>query len=113
MKRRAHLAGLLAAPLVWLVGIYIFSLAMLLVTAFWTTDPFTSKVTPGFTLRNFEQLLINYANEKLQQHFNQHVFKWEQVRRSGPLTAGYTLTCMLFRYHTCLATSFVLFVTPR
>ncbi|MCI2957505.1 ABC transporter permease [Agromyces atrinae] len=61
MKRRAHLAGLLAAPLVWLVGIYIFSLAMLLVTAFWTTDPFTSKVTPGFTLRNFEQLLINPA----------------------------------------------------
>lgn len=61
MKRRAHLAGLLAAPLVWLVGIYIFSLAMLLVTAFWTTDPFTSKVTPGFTLRNFEQLLVNPA----------------------------------------------------
>jgi len=61
MKRRAHLAGLLAAPLLWLVGIYIFSLAMLLVTAFWTTDPFTSKVTPGFTLRNFEQLLTNPA----------------------------------------------------
>lgn len=61
MKRRAHLAGLLAAPLLWLVGIYIFSLAMLLVTAFWTTDPFTSKVTPGFTLRNFEQLVTNPA----------------------------------------------------
>jgi putative spermidine/putrescine transport system permease protein len=61
MKRRAQLAGLLAAPLLWLVGIYIFSLAMLLVTAFWTTDPFTSKVTPGFTLRNFEQLVINPA----------------------------------------------------
>ena len=61
MERRAQLAGLLAAPLLWLVGIYIFSLAMLLVTAFWTTDPFTSKVTPGFTLRNFEQLVINPA----------------------------------------------------
>ncbi|WP_159502188.1 ABC transporter permease [Microbacterium sp. 18062] len=61
MERRRHLAGLLAAPMLWLVGIYIFSLAMLLVTAFWTTDPFTSKVKPGFTLRNFEQLIVNPA----------------------------------------------------
>ncbi len=61
MKRRSHVAGLLALPMLWLVGIYIFSLAMLLVTAFWTTDPFTSKVKPGFTMRNFEQLVANPA----------------------------------------------------
>lgn len=61
MKHRGHVAGLLALPMLWLVGIYIFSLAMLLVTAFWTTDPFTSKVKPGFTLRNFEQLVVNPA----------------------------------------------------
>jgi putative spermidine/putrescine transport system permease protein len=61
MKRRAHLAGLLALPMFWLIGIYILSLVMLLVTAFWTTDPFTSKVKPGFTLRNFEQLVANPA----------------------------------------------------
>lgn len=61
MTRRRQLTGLLALPMLWLVGIYIFSLAMLLVTAFWTTDPFTSKVKPGFTLRNFEQLFLNPA----------------------------------------------------
>nr|WP_237462738.1 ABC transporter permease [Leucobacter chromiireducens] len=40
----------------WLVGVYILSLALLLITAFWTTDPFTSRVKPGFTLANFQQL---------------------------------------------------------
>lgn len=61
MNKRTKVAALLALPMAWLVGIYVFSLVMLLVTAFWTTDPFTSKVEPGFTLRNFEQLFINPA----------------------------------------------------
>lgn len=53
---RGRLASLLALPMTWLVGVYILSLALLLVTAFWTTDPFTSRVKPGFTLDNFEQI---------------------------------------------------------
>jgi len=48
-----RLIGLLALPMFWIVGVYIVSLFLLLITAFWLVDPFTSLVRPGFTLDNF------------------------------------------------------------
>jgi len=52
-RPRLELAGLLALPMTWLVGVYILSLFLLLVTAFWEVNTFTSKVSPAFRLDNF------------------------------------------------------------
>jgi putative spermidine/putrescine transport system permease protein len=52
-KPKVRLGALLSLPLTWLVGVYIISLFLLLITAFWFIDPYTSKVIPGFTLNNF------------------------------------------------------------
>jgi putative spermidine/putrescine transport system permease protein len=56
-----RLVGLLALPMTWIIGVYIFSLFLLLITAFWNVDPFTSLVSPGFNLENFELVLTNPA----------------------------------------------------
>jgi putative spermidine/putrescine transport system permease protein len=52
-RSKVRLIGLLALPMFWIVGVYIVSLFLLLITAFWFVDPFTSLVRPGFTLENF------------------------------------------------------------
>ena len=52
-RSKVRLIGLLVLPMFWIVGVYIVSLFLLLITAFWFVDPFTSLVRPGFTLENF------------------------------------------------------------
>ena len=49
---RTRLSLLIAAPLFWLVVVYIVALALLLVTAFWRVDPFTSEIVIDWTLDN-------------------------------------------------------------
>ena len=58
---RMRLAGLLAAPMAWLVVIYLGSLAALFLTAFWTVDDFTGQLVKTFTLKNFQNVFTNSA----------------------------------------------------
>ena len=58
-RPKLRLLSLLALPMTWIIGVYIFSLFLLLITAFWNVDPFTSLVSPGFNLENFSLVLTN------------------------------------------------------
>ena len=59
-RPRTQLRLLLAVPLFWLVVVYLGSLAILLLNAFWTSDPFTGKVNPfDWSLAAFEQIFGN------------------------------------------------------
>ncbi len=58
---RLRLAGLLAAPMAWLVVVYLGSLAALFITAFWTVDDFTGQIVREFTLKNFRNLFTTSA----------------------------------------------------
>lgn len=82
-RPNSRLAGLLTPPMLWLVGVYILSIVLLLITAFWETDPFTSKVKPGFTLDNFQNL------------FTIPAFFWTAVRTLG-IASAVTAICIVF-----------------
>ena len=59
-RPRTQLRLLLALPLLWLVVVYLGSLAILLLNAFWTSDSFTGKVNPfDWSLAAFEEILGN------------------------------------------------------
>src|SRR5437879_3374531 len=55
-RPRLRLGVLLTAPLLWLVVAYIGALVALLVTSFYSTDPFTTQVVHRLTFQNFHDL---------------------------------------------------------
>ncbi len=54
---RIRLGVLLALPVGWLVVVYFGSLLVLLLSAFWDTNPFTAEVVHDFTLENFRRII--------------------------------------------------------
>jgi putative spermidine/putrescine transport system permease protein len=63
VPKRRHLNGplvfLLVPPLAWLVVAYLGSLAILLVSAFWTTNSFTGAVVRTFTIDNIVRVFTD------------------------------------------------------
>ena len=53
---RLRLAALLSAPMAWLVVAYLGSLAVLLLSAFWATNDFTSAIEHTWNTDNFRQV---------------------------------------------------------
>jgi putative spermidine/putrescine transport system permease protein len=54
-------AVLLVPPLAWFLIVYLASLALLLVTAFWTIDSFTAEIIQAWNLNNFQLILTEPA----------------------------------------------------
>src|SRR5262245_236287 len=77
---RLQLAGLLSAPMLWLVVAYLGALAAMFVTALWTTDPFTNDVVQVLNWDNFRQLVTDPAYPRV-------------AFRSVAVAALVTLTC--------------------
>src|ERR1700686_4219032 len=48
---------LLTPPMAWFVLIYLASLVLLLITAFWSIDPFTTQIVQVWNTKNFETIL--------------------------------------------------------
>jgi putative spermidine/putrescine transport system permease protein len=59
--RHPWLRGLatLSPPLAWFLVIYLASLLVMLLTAFWTVNPFTNTLQHSFTTANFSQLFTS------------------------------------------------------
>ncbi|MDR7085424.1 putative spermidine/putrescine transport system permease protein [Aeromicrobium panaciterrae] len=55
-RPRTRLALLLAAPLTWLVMVYVVALAALLVSALWTVDSFTGEINRSLTFDNLKEI---------------------------------------------------------
>jgi len=82
---RIRLGLILALPLAWLGVVYLGSLVMLFLNAFWKVDPFTSLVVRQFTLDNFVEL------------FSTAVYRTVTLRTVG-MAALVTATCILLAY---------------
>ena len=56
-RPRVQVAGLLAGPVGWLVVLYLGSLAVMLVAAFWSVDALSGEISHTFSTDNFQTLI--------------------------------------------------------
>jgi len=84
-----RLALLLVAPILVLVVVYLGSLAVLLVSAFWTTDDFTGEIVHEATLDNFRSI------------FTTGVYRTVTLRTIG-VAAAVTVICAVLAFPMAL-----------
>ena len=60
-----RLAALLAAPMTWLVVAYLGALSIMLVSAFWTVNSFTSNIEYVWNLSNFQTIVTDPAYREI------------------------------------------------
>jgi putative spermidine/putrescine transport system permease protein len=85
-----RLATLLAAPVAWLVVVYLGSLVLLLMAAFWDTEPFTNDVVRHWNLDNFRRI------------FEQDVYRdvaWRTIRMAGLVTIADAVLAFPIAYY--------------
>lgn len=82
---RGRLAILLGAPLTWLVVVYLGSLASLLLSAFYTTDSFSSEVVTELSTDNFDKI------------FRQSVYRTVTFRTVG-VAVAVTVICLIIAF---------------
>jgi putative spermidine/putrescine transport system permease protein len=56
-RPKLQIGALLTAPMAWLAILYLGSLVVLLITAFWTVDPLSGTVIKELSFENFEELV--------------------------------------------------------
>ncbi|MFD9290296.1 ABC transporter permease [Streptomyces sp. NPDC060030] len=89
---KLRLSLLLTAPLAWLVLAYLGSLAALFVSAFWTTDSFTSDVVKVWSTDNFTSL------------FTTGVYRQVALRSLG-VALAVTVLCVLIAFPVAFYTA--------
>jgi putative spermidine/putrescine transport system permease protein len=85
-----RVAALLALPVAWLVVVYLGSLFVLLLAAFWQTDEFTSEVVKTFTLDNFRAL---YEREVYRD------VAWRTISMAGLVTIADAVLAFPIAYY--------------
>lgn len=91
-RPRLRLSLLLAAPLLWLAVLYLGSLTVLFVSAFWTTNSFTSEVVKVWSTDNFREL------------FTTPVFR-QVVLRSVGVALAVTVLCAVIAFPVAFYTA--------
>jgi putative spermidine/putrescine transport system permease protein len=84
-RPRVQIAGLLAAPLGWLVIAYLGSLALFLVSSFWSIDTFSGNLDTTLTLANYQKIATSEIYRTI-------------ALRTVIMASAVTLTCIVVAF---------------